>query len=174
MSQQIKALEAKLDVVVWCGGLTDKSPLSRAWWCTPLILALGRQRQAEFWVRGQPGLQSEFQASQGYTEKPCLKKKKKKKKEVPPPAPPHTPTYVFKQLVPGGGGVWGGYKSIRRLSLAGGSMSLGDGLWGFMISPHFQLALSDSCVWLEMYFTLASWSSHLLLCLPNHCELLWD
>jgi hypothetical protein len=25
------------------------------------ILALGRQRQEDFWVRGQPGLQSEFQ-----------------------------------------------------------------------------------------------------------------
>jgi hypothetical protein len=45
----------------------------------PLIPALGRQRQAGFWVQGQPGLQSEFQDSQGYTEKPCLKKKKKKK-----------------------------------------------------------------------------------------------
>jgi hypothetical protein len=43
----------------------------------PLIPALGRQRQADFWVRGQPGLQSEFQDSQGYTEKPCLEKKKK-------------------------------------------------------------------------------------------------
>jgi hypothetical protein len=43
----------------------------------PLILALGRrQRQADFWVQGQPGLQSEFQDSQGYTEKPCLGKKK--------------------------------------------------------------------------------------------------
>jgi hypothetical protein len=42
----------------------------------PLIPALGRQRQADFCVRGQPGLQSEFQDSQGYTEKPCLKKKK--------------------------------------------------------------------------------------------------
>ena len=41
---------------------------SRVWWCTPLIPALGRQRQADFWVRGQPGLQSEFQVSQGYTE----------------------------------------------------------------------------------------------------------
>jgi hypothetical protein len=38
----------------------------------PLIPALGRQRQKDFWVRGQPGLQSEFQDSQGYTEKPCL------------------------------------------------------------------------------------------------------
>jgi hypothetical protein len=34
--------------------------------------------QADFWVRGQPGLQSEFQDSQGYTEKPCLKKQKTK------------------------------------------------------------------------------------------------
>ena len=50
----------------------------RAWWRTPLIPALGRQRQADFWVRGQPGLQSEFQDSQGYTEKPCLEKTKNK------------------------------------------------------------------------------------------------
>jgi hypothetical protein len=33
--------------------------------------------EADFWVRGQPGLQSEFQDSQGCTEKPCLRKKKK-------------------------------------------------------------------------------------------------
>jgi hypothetical protein len=49
----------------------------RAWWCTPLIPALWRQRQVDFW--GQPGLQSEFQDSQSYTEKPCLKKPKNKK-----------------------------------------------------------------------------------------------
>jgi hypothetical protein len=53
-------------------------PLSQAWWLTPLIPALRRQRQADFWVRGQPGLQSEFQDSQCYTEKPCLKKQKNK------------------------------------------------------------------------------------------------
>jgi hypothetical protein len=41
-----------------------------------LIPALGRRRQADFWVRVQPGLQSEFQDSQGYTEKPCLKQNK--------------------------------------------------------------------------------------------------
>ena len=41
-----------------------------------------REAEAEdFWVRGQPGLQSDFQDSQGYTEKPCLGKPKKKKKK---------------------------------------------------------------------------------------------
>jgi hypothetical protein len=34
-----------------------------------------------FLSRGQPGLQSEFQDSHGYTEKPCLEKPKKKKKK---------------------------------------------------------------------------------------------
>jgi hypothetical protein len=48
----------------------------------PLIPALRRQRQADFRVQGQPGLQSEFQDSQGYTEKPCLGKKKKVLKGV--------------------------------------------------------------------------------------------
>jgi hypothetical protein len=49
------------------------------WWHTPLIPAFGSQRQADFWVRGQPGLQSEFQDSQGYTEKPCLQNKQTNK-----------------------------------------------------------------------------------------------
>jgi hypothetical protein len=38
--------------------------------------------------RDQPGLQSEFQDSQGYTEKPGQKKKKKKKRKKKPT--PHT------------------------------------------------------------------------------------
>jgi hypothetical protein len=59
-------------------------PESREWWRTPLIPALRRQRQTDFSVRGQPGLQSEFQDSQGLTEKPCLEKKKKKRKEIFP------------------------------------------------------------------------------------------
>ena len=45
----------------------------------PLIPALERQRQADFWVQGQPGLQSEFQDSKGYTEKICLEKTNKNK-----------------------------------------------------------------------------------------------
>jgi hypothetical protein len=54
---------------------------SRALWRAPLIPVLGRQ--ADFWVRGQPGLQSEFQDSQGYTEKPCLENKTKQKQKHP-------------------------------------------------------------------------------------------
>jgi hypothetical protein len=46
----------------------------------PLIPALWRQRQ-DFWIRGQPDLQSEFQDSQGYTEKPCLEKNQTKPKQ---------------------------------------------------------------------------------------------
>jgi hypothetical protein len=33
-------------------------------------------------IRGQPGLQSEFQDSQGYTEEPCLKKTTTTKKTL--------------------------------------------------------------------------------------------
>jgi hypothetical protein len=51
------------------------------WWRTPLIPALGRQRQADFWVWGQPGLQNAFQDSQGYTEKPCPEKTNKTNKK---------------------------------------------------------------------------------------------
>jgi hypothetical protein len=52
---------------------------SQVWWHTLLIPALRRQKQTDFWFQGQPGLQSEFQDSQGYTEKPCLKKQNKTK-----------------------------------------------------------------------------------------------
>jgi hypothetical protein len=52
-----------------------------AWWRKPLIPALGRQRQADFWVRGQLGLQSEFLDSQDYIEKPCLQNKTKQNKK---------------------------------------------------------------------------------------------
>jgi hypothetical protein len=52
--------------------LGKKFFLAGRWWLMPLIPALGRQRQGDFLVRGQPGLQSEFQDSQDYTEKPCL------------------------------------------------------------------------------------------------------
>jgi hypothetical protein len=48
--------------------------IARRWWLTPLIPALRKQRQVDLQVQGQPGLQSEFQGSQGYTEKPCFEK----------------------------------------------------------------------------------------------------
>jgi hypothetical protein len=42
----------------------------------PALNPGAQQRQG---VQGQPGLQSEFQDSQGYTEKPCLQKQKEQK-----------------------------------------------------------------------------------------------
>jgi hypothetical protein len=63
-----------------CFSAIRNSSVSRAWWRTPLIPALGRQRQVDFWVRGQPGLQSEFQDSQGCRE--TLSRKKKKNSSV--------------------------------------------------------------------------------------------
>jgi hypothetical protein len=80
-------------------GHHNKYDLAGRWRRTPLIPALGRQRQANFWVRGQPGLQSEFQDSQGYTEKPCLEKPKqtKEKKQIwfsPPPKKNQNPQMI--------------------------------------------------------------------------------
>ena len=54
--------------------------LARQWWHTPLFPALGRHWLGVFCVRGQPGLQSDFQDIQGYTEKPCLNHPPPKKK----------------------------------------------------------------------------------------------
>jgi hypothetical protein len=82
---------------------------SWVWWRTPLIPALGRQRQVDLWVWGQPGLHSEFQDSQDYTEKPCLEKTRKQKNpkqtnkqkkkagdlEQPVPPAPHVVFYFF-------------------------------------------------------------------------------
>ena len=49
------------------------------WWHTSLVSALGRQRQIYLHAfQGQPGLYNEFQDSQGYTVKLCLKKQKTK------------------------------------------------------------------------------------------------
>jgi hypothetical protein len=41
--------------------------------------ALGRQRQADLQVQGQPGLQRKLWDSQSYKKKPCLKNKEVKK-----------------------------------------------------------------------------------------------
>jgi hypothetical protein len=46
--------------------------VSWAWWRTPLIPALVRQRQADFWVRDQPG--------PGQPGLHCLKQNKTKQK----------------------------------------------------------------------------------------------
>jgi hypothetical protein len=85
VAQMVKCLLPSMTIWVLSTGHTwwknnyKKLSSSRAWWRTPLIPALGRQRQVDFWVRGQPGLQSELQDSQGYTKKPSRKNKNKNK-----------------------------------------------------------------------------------------------
>jgi hypothetical protein len=54
----------------------NKRNLSWVWWYILLVPELGKHRQADL-----SGLHSEFQDSQGYIERSCLKKKKKKKGE---------------------------------------------------------------------------------------------
>ena len=57
--------------------------LAGQWWCTSLIPAIGRHEAGgSLWVWDQPGLQSEFQDSKGYTEKPCLKKTQNKRVRI--------------------------------------------------------------------------------------------
>jgi hypothetical protein len=46
--------------------------------------SLERQRQVDFWVPGQPGLQSEFQDIQGYTEKQTNKQTNKSSSHLLP------------------------------------------------------------------------------------------
>lgn len=58
-----------------------KNHESQAWWLTPLMPALGKQRQADFLVQTQPGLQREFQDSQGYIEKHCPRGKKEEEEK---------------------------------------------------------------------------------------------
>lgn len=45
-----------------------KQQTAKQWWHIPLISPLGRQRQVNLGVQGQPGLQGEFKDSPGYTE----------------------------------------------------------------------------------------------------------
>ena len=66
-------------MVKWETQITEEKPPkpmeSWVWWCT----SNPSTQEAEAGgsgVQGQPGLYSEFQDSQGYIMRPCLKKKK--------------------------------------------------------------------------------------------------
>jgi hypothetical protein len=54
-----------------------KTETAGQWWRTPLIPALGRQGQADFWVWGQPGLLKGSKTSRATQRNPVSGKKKK-------------------------------------------------------------------------------------------------
>lgn len=58
-----------------------KKRLSWAWWNMPLISSRGRGIQ-NLWVWGQPWVYSEFQVSQVYTVRLCLKRTQQQKEET--------------------------------------------------------------------------------------------
>ena len=60
-----------------------KKVKARQWWLTPLIPTLGRQRQADFWVQGQPGLQSS-RTARATQRNPVWKKTKQTNKQTKP------------------------------------------------------------------------------------------
>lgn len=61
---------------------SDRKAWARQSWHKSLVPALGRQKQVDLWVQGQPGLQSGFQDSQGYTEKLLPWKTKQKEENI--------------------------------------------------------------------------------------------
>lgn len=55
-----------------CFLFTSKRTSYAGWWWlqrTPLVPALGRQRRADLWVRGQPGLYTEIQSQNNINNK---------------------------------------------------------------------------------------------------------
>jgi hypothetical protein len=60
--------------------LTPNDLITKTIQASSVILAFQRQRQADLWVWGQPGLENGFQDNQSYTKNPCLKENQKGKK----------------------------------------------------------------------------------------------
>jgi hypothetical protein len=120
---------------------------SRAWWRTPLIPALGRQRQADFWVRGQPGLQSVFQDSQNYRKKPCLQKQKTKPKQNKKPVKFHT----LVQCEQGRAHRHPSFTTIPQISITTQLNKGGQRAWRalplFPVSPFSNLHLRERAPW---------------------------
>lgn len=65
------------------------------WWRILFIPAHGRQKQLDFWVHSQSGLHSEFQDSEGNTEKPSGKIEQKSRTGKMIEQVPYNPDDLF-------------------------------------------------------------------------------
>jgi hypothetical protein len=64
-----------MNISIWkCNSRTLKRSLAKVGVVMHTFSPITWEAEAgrSLWVQSQPGLQSEFQNSQGYTEKPCL------------------------------------------------------------------------------------------------------
>jgi hypothetical protein len=119
------------------------------WWLMPLIPAVRRQKQADLWVLGHPGLQSKFQDR--YWEKPCLeslKTAKKKKKN-----------YHFDGDGGDDAGVGAGTRIKGKLHVV-----------GFLLQPlpGFQSSKSGLQVCVTSAFTLSYLADWILVSMPRY------
>ena len=108
------------------------------WWCTHLIPALGRQRQVDLWVQDQPVLHNEFQDSQNYIVRPCLKKTTNPKTKKMRNQPMNQPTNQTTTTTTKKTRTWQAHSSDAMLS---GLMNLqqlhcGDGFMDVYIHPN--------------------------------------
>jgi hypothetical protein len=77
--------------------ISDKRHSSTGRWCRiPLIPALGRQRQADFWVQGQPGLQKWVPGQPGLHRETLSRKNQKLTYMC---VYTHTHTYILMQTI---------------------------------------------------------------------------
>ena len=113
---------------------------------------LERQRQADFWVRGQSGIHSEFQDSQTYTEKPCLETKQNKKRFVLHVLVFFLHVWMFSKWTPGvqeGQMEFSGFRKLELQIISSHHVGvqnrvlIGAHYWGANSSAHGSLLISS-------------------------------
>lgn len=121
-------------------------------WAMVMLTFSSSTKEAEagraMWVQDHSGLQSEFQDSKSYTEKPCLREKEKKKIPSYPQSPVFS-TYSISRI------------PVTRLVVSGRRAFLGDfqskekrqHFWGSSATHPIQAECSNCCLCLPLLIT---------------------